>query len=146
MYNSGCWRLFSDYLRCFLAFDCTLSEVKLTIYFQSTKQTCSGVANGSLLFFLSPVTLYNIVTQGEKINIWGKFFCCSTRSGLGGINLGKGLGKVFACNSRKSQRITWQNKAGRIGGGCSHETEEFLLFLDLQLKYSRFSAVFFIYD
>jgi hypothetical protein len=53
---------------------CTLSEVKLTIYFQSTKHTCSGVANGSLLFFLSPITLYNIVTQGEKFNIWGKFF------------------------------------------------------------------------
>ena len=74
MYNSGCWRLFSDYLRCFLAFDCTLSEVKLTIYFQSTKQTCSGVANGSLLFFLSPVTLYNIVTQGENSIFGASFF------------------------------------------------------------------------
>ena len=31
-----------------------------------------------------------------------------------------------------------QNKAGHIGGGCSHEIEEFSLFLDLQLKYSRF--------
>ena len=39
-----------------------VAGVKVTIYFQSTKHTC---------FHRLP---YNIVTQGEKFNIWASFF------------------------------------------------------------------------
>ena len=46
-----------------------VAGVKVTIYFQSTKHTCFV----SLLFFFHRLP-YNIVTQGEKFNIWGKFF------------------------------------------------------------------------